>query len=217
MSLPEHSKIINKVASQILKPFGLDRKGQSRTWHDDQNWFTTMIEFQPFSNRQGTCVNIGVNFHWYPQDYWSFDIGYRESQFVDFKNVDQFTFEVEKLAKIGLEKTLYYRQLLIDITTAKQTIINHEFTSEDLWGSYHKGTICGLTNDIKGLNKYYDRLLAKDDNAPWAKNLKLHVMELKGISVDIDKFRSKITDTIKDTRRLKKLKDLELNLNKNVC
>ncbi|MFN8257562.1 MAG: hypothetical protein U0W24_17840 [Bacteroidales bacterium] len=210
MSLPEHSKIINKVASQILKPYGLDRKGQSRTWLDDQNWYTTMIEFQPFSNRQGTCINVGVNFHWYPQDCWSFDIGYRESEFVDFENTDQFTLDVEKLAKIGLEKTLNYRQLLIDFKTTKQTIIRHQFASDNLWGNYHKGLICGLIGDKKELNDYYDRLLGVENDAPWTKDLKFQVKELKDISVDIDKFRSKIIAIIRDTRRLKKLKDLEI-------
>lgn len=208
MILPEHSKIINKVATQILKPFGIDRKGQSRTWHDDQNWFTTMIEFQPFSNRQGTCINIGVNFHWYLKDYWSFDIGYRESKFVDFENDNQFAFEVEKLAKIGLDKALNYRELLIDLATAKQTITRHQFTSENLWGSYHKGTICGLVGDKKGLNEYYDRLLSVEDNAPFTKDLKVQVKKLQSVSVDIDIFKSKIINIIRDTRRLKKLKEL---------
>ncbi|MFV0290086.1 MAG: hypothetical protein ACK5IJ_04195, partial [Mangrovibacterium sp.] len=63
MALPEHSKIINQVAREIFKEYGIERKGQSRTWLDDQYWYTTIIEFQPFKDRQGTCLNVGINFH----------------------------------------------------------------------------------------------------------------------------------------------------------
>jgi hypothetical protein len=211
MSSPEYSKIINQVAQKIFRPFEVYRKGQSRTWLDDQNWFTTIIEFQPFNNTMGTCLNVGVNFHWYPKNYWSFDIGYRESQFIEFEDTNQFFSEVEKLAKLALEKTLNYRELLKDYTTAKQTIIKHQFASDNLWGNYHKGTICGLIQDKVGLNDYYDKLLNDETDAPWIKDLKLLVKELKGASVDIDIYKTTIFEIIRNTRKLKQLKDLEFN------
>jgi hypothetical protein len=212
MSLPAHSKIINKVAVQILKPNGLVRKGQSRIWLDDHGWYTTMIEFQPFSGRQGTCINVGVTFHWYLKDYSSFDVGYRESKFIDYESDEQFIPEVEKLAHLALNKIIGYRESLCNLDNAKQLILNHDFTSDSLWGNYHKGIISGLANDLEGLNKYYDGLLAVDHGVAWAHELKNQVLHLKNIATNSDGFRMEIMKIISKTRALKKLPVLEIKL-----
>lgn len=70
-----HSKIINKVAKEYFKPHSIKQKGRSRIWLDTQDWFSIIIEFQPFSGRLGTALNVAVNFHWLEQDYFSFDVG----------------------------------------------------------------------------------------------------------------------------------------------
>lgn len=208
----EHSKIINQVARQILKPQGLERKGQSRIWLDDNGWYTTVVEFQPHSGTQATYLNVGVNFHWYIQDHWSFDIGFRETKRVDFSNIEQFTPEVEKIARLALDKVVSYRQSLQNIDTATQTILHHEFTSENLWGSYHKGIICGLTGNLNGLNKYFDRLLKFEDYAPFVVELKERTKKLKDLSADRDRFKQAITDIISATRKLKNLKELLIEI-----
>jgi len=114
MPTPIHNKIINKVARKILQEHGIERKGQSRIWLDDQYWFTTIIEFQPFKDRQGTCLNVGVNFHWYQKEYFSFDIGNRESEFIDFENEEQFEKEIIPIVELALKRTLYLREKLTD-------------------------------------------------------------------------------------------------------
>jgi hypothetical protein len=210
MGQPEHSKIINSVARQIFKSNGIERKGQSRVWLDDQGWYTTQVEFQPFMGRQGTCINIGVNFHWYVKDSISFDMGYRESEFVDFISIEQFTPEVEKLSRFALDKILEYRHSFSNITTAKQVILKHEFTSDSLWGNYHKGVICGLTDDTKGLNLHFDALLSVNHDVLWANNLKLRTGQLKEIATDPKLFRQEINNTMKQARQLKKLKAVDV-------
>ncbi|MGB4774643.1 MAG: hypothetical protein WBP45_05695, partial [Daejeonella sp.] len=171
MSIPEHSKIINKIARQFFLPYGIERRGQSRIWLDDPGWFTTVIEFQPGWDR-GTYLNVAVNFHWYLNDHFSFDIGNRENQFVKFDNENQFIHEVEHLCKIAIGKVLEYKTNLINVNSALNIITNYEFSSDSLWGNYHKGTICGLAGDINRLKKYYDLLLSVDHNVPWAIELK---------------------------------------------
>ena len=80
----DHNKIITKTATTVFKNHGIKRKGQSRTFYDDNYWFTTIVEFQPNSREKGTFINIGVNFNWYSKDYFSFDIGNRQSSFIEF-------------------------------------------------------------------------------------------------------------------------------------
>lgn len=209
MGLPEHSKIINSIARKILKPIGLVQKGNSRTWLDDHGWYTIIVEFQPYSYRQGTFLNVGANFHWRKEDYWSFDIGHRESDFVNFENAEQFTTEFENLAGFALDKILFYRKALSNINAAKDTILNHKFTSEELWGSYHKGIICGLTNDLTELHKYFDKLLAFEDRAPFIPEVKSEVTRLKVIALDPNSFKEEIRQIIKRTREAKRLPSIE--------
>lgn len=210
MALPEHSKIINKIARGIFKEYGIERKGQSRTWLDDQYWFTTIIEFQPFKDRQGTCLNVGINFNWYEKEYFSFDIGNRESDFIDFKNKKQFQSEMESLVEKALKRTLELRNKMTDLKSAEKNIINHEFTSDNLWGNYHRAIICGLNNEVGKSEQYFDLILKDDFEVPWAKELKRRVSELKNELKDTSNFQVKINEIIEKTRNEKKLKEIEI-------
>src|SRR5690606_18901697 len=105
---------------------------------DDNGWFITVIEFQPFHGRQGTTLNVGVNFNWYEKEYFSFDIGHRQDvDFVDYEeNEEEFLAEVREFCKLALSKALEYRGKLNNIYSAKSFILSHTFTSENIWGSY---------------------------------------------------------------------------------
>ncbi|GGH04264.1 hypothetical protein GCM10011416_24170 [Polaribacter pacificus] len=213
MALPEHSKIINKVARGIFKEYGIERKGQSRTWMDDQYWFTTIIEFQPFKDRQGTSLNVGINFHWYEKEYFSFDIGNRESDFIDFRNEQQFKSEIESLVEKALKRTLEFRNSMMDLKNAEKNIMNHEFASDNLWGNYHRAVICGLNNEPKKSNEFFDQILRNEFEYDWQKELKEKVEKLKSYLKNITEFKDKVDETIKITRTKKKLR---ATLKKNV-
>lgn len=78
----DHNKIINKAAGDVLKPMGLFRKGQSRIWIDENDWFLIIVEFQPSNWDKGSYLNVAVNYLWSRKEYLSFDYGHRESAFV---------------------------------------------------------------------------------------------------------------------------------------
>lgn len=212
MTPPDHSKIINKTAKKVFAPYGIKQKGKSRIWLDDNGWYTTVIEFQPFSGRQGTTLNVGVNFNWYEQVYFSFDISYRQDvDFVEYNgNEDLFSKEVEKFCEIALNKALEYRENFQNIHKAKPFILNHTYTSENIWGSYHKGTICGLTNDVVEQNHYYQKLLQESHPGAWLNELKDRVNLLMVDSEHHHKFTENIIETIKKARALKKLPEIEI-------
>lgn len=210
MSTPIHSKIINKIARKVLKEHGIVRKGQSRTWLDDQYWFTTIIEFQPFKDRQGTCLNVGVNFHWYEKEYFSFDIGNRESEFVDFVNEEQFESEMNSLVELALKRTLELREKLSDLKTSEKTIINHDFSSDSLWGNYHRAIISGLNNRPEKSEQYFNLILKNNIDVPWAIELKNRTSDLKSDLNNISEFQQSIDMIIAKTRKEKKLKETEI-------
>ena len=223
----EHSKIITKVAKQKLKPLGIAQKGKSRIWLDDNVWFTTQIEFQPSSWARGAYLNIGANFHWYKQEYMSFDLEYRRGNFVEYKNDEQFTNAMEKFCDLTIQKVLELRERLATLLSAKDNILAYNFSSEELWGNYHKGTICGLTGNFDELNKFYSDLLKVDSTKQWTcgntgvvhsthiewiDELKENVKYLLKKTSSLDIFKAEVLNIIAETRRLKKLSEVEINL-----
>lgn len=207
MTNTDPSKIIIKKATAFFKNHGIQRKGQSRIFHDDNYWFTTIIEFQPHSFEKGTFLNVGVNFHWYEKDYFSFDIGHRQSPFIKFDNEDQFNKEIEMLCKYALDQIVEYRKSFETLNTAHIMICKTEFASESLWGNYHKGVISGLIGDFKSIKNYFEMLLNEEHNVEWAKELKKRTKFLLENSADVESFKSEVKKLITETRKLKKLTD----------
>ncbi|MGB5818437.1 MAG: hypothetical protein WBG90_03055 [Saonia sp.] len=209
MATPIHSRIINKVARKIFKEHGIERKGQSRTWLDDQYWYTTVIEFQPFKDSHGTCLNVGANFHWYKKEYFSFDLGGRVSEFIEFKNEGQFENEVNSLVRLALKETLMIRENLSNLKSAEKTIMNHQFSSDNLWGNYHRAIINGLNNKIDESGHYFNLILGDSEDVGWAIELKSRVHKLKTVFNDNNYFKRSIEEIIKQARMDKKLNPME--------
>lgn len=205
MPQPIHQKIINRVAKSILGKNDIKRKGQSRIWLDDQYWYTTIIEFQPSKGQQGTYLNVGANLHWYLSDYLSFDIGNRESGLIQFKSEEQFEKEMQNLVHLALTKAQEIRSRLTDISTAEKTIMNYLFSSNDLWGNYHRGVIYGLNGKIKMAEKYFESVAAHDGAYEWITDLKQKSDKLKDVVKDTFEFRREMEEVIAKTRTEKKL------------
>lgn len=157
-----HSKIIKQVCKEILIPLGVFQKGTSRIYLDDNDYFFTVVEFQPSSWDRGTYLNIGLTFLWdYNQSdllYFGFSrqIASRYGKFVRYENETQFKNEVTNLVNIAKEEILFYRKLR-DIEFAKDWMISYieKFTQK----KYKRfglpvANICILNND-KELAKFY--------------------------------------------------------------
>jgi hypothetical protein len=207
----DHNKIIIKTATAFFKNHGISRKGQSRTFLDDHCWFTTIIEFQPHRWEKGTFLNVGVNFHWYEKDYFSFDVGSRETPFIEFNDEEKFQSEIEDLCKLALKKVVEYREAMKTLKSAREKICDYEFSSDTLWGNYHKGTVSALVGDINTMEKYYLKLLDFEHNVEWANELKERTKLLLKHSSDLGKFKSEIEKIIFKTRQLKKLPECQFN------
>jgi hypothetical protein len=210
----EYAKIIKKVATQKLKPLGIFQKGQSRIWIDDRVWYSVIIEFQPKHMGRGSFLNIGANFHWYRNEHFSFDLGNRQQEFVEYKNDKQFTEEIEKYCNLVIEQVFEIRDRLSKPLLAKQTILEHTFTSDDLWGNYHKSIICGLTGDLAQFNRYSYNLLQHENehDAEWIDKLKENMKFLQSKTSDLELFKKEVSGIISETRTLKKLPEIEICL-----
>ncbi|MCL1992794.1 MAG: hypothetical protein FWG66_07590 [Spirochaetes bacterium] len=212
MENADHNKIIKAIATKLFKPHGIKRKGQSRLFIDDNGWFIIIIEFQPHNYNRGAFLNIGINFNWYLNDYFSFDIGGREKDFIEYKNTDQFTAEIKKICEYSIEKINGYRSQFKNIKDAEKIILKTQYTSDDFWGNYHRGIISGLVGNMDNLKKYFEKILNEpDDNIGWRIELKKNIKELKALAEkDSSNFNEKIKGIIKEARKRKNLDEKEI-------
>lgn len=196
-----HNKIITQAARAVLKPQGLFQRGTSRVWIDDNGWFLIMVEFQPSSWDKGAFLNVGINYLWRKQDYFSFDYGYRESKFVKFDGDETvFYSELVKLAELALAKVEEYRGFK-NLHYAKEQIIadNRKGTSHGLYG---KMMICGL-NKSSDAKEFYDKLIneVKHSQLCWEQDYYSELIEkIAPILEDTDLFYEYIISKIKEQR-----------------
>ena len=157
-------------------------------------------------------MNIGINFNWYVQKHFSFDIGYRENDFIKFTDEKQFTDHLNKLCKKSIKKLIEYRNSMVNIEHAEIIILGYRFINDELWGNYHKGIISGLVGNLNNLNIFFQKLLDTNyENFDWIKELKNKTSHLKEIANNNkNNFKKEIIEIIKETRNEKKLDEKEI-------
>ncbi len=159
-----HSKILRQVCREILIPIGVFQKGTSRVYLDDNDYFFTVIEFQPSSYNRGTYLNIGITHLWDHCQTDTLGFGFprriagRYAELVVYENEAQFRDEIIKLANLAKEEILFYRKLR-DTEFAKSWMMAHaERYGEKKYARYGLdiANICTLDGDQELAKFYYE-------------------------------------------------------------
>ena len=209
MATPIHSKLINRAAREILKPVGLVRKGQSRVWLDDNGWWLTMIEFQPSSWSKGTYLNVGISWLWYPKEFMSFDIGYRENSFIEFKDEDSFFPEAIALAEKAKVKALAHRHLMSSPELAKEFVLTNTVgDKQNIWACLNKGLVCLHASDFQSANIHLENVLQCNDDRDWAISVKDFTKSVLNLTPKEQLLA--VRNAIIHSRKLKKLPEMEV-------
>lgn len=173
------SKIIKQVCKEILLPLGVFQKGTSRVYLDDNDYFFTVVEFQPSNWDNGTYLNIGLTFLWGDKGpdvlYFAFSRqpAARYGKFVEYKDETQFRNEILNLANIVKAEILFYRKLR-DPEFAKKWMISYiEKFKEQKYARFglDATNICLLNNDTKLAKFYYENYHRERDEEINYKNL----------------------------------------------
>lgn len=203
--------ILKKLPASVFPALGLKRWKQSVHWFEDRKWNLIFVEFQPISGSLSVALNVGVGLLWYPKDYLSFDIGHRESKVIPFESEAQFEFAVNELINIAIPKVLQYQSAFATLETANEAILTHYFTSESLWGNFHKGVICGLNQDAASAMRYFNALLSEKPESSFDEEIARHTSRLRTFVTDTKRFKLAIQEGIQQTRENLKLPFLELS------
>lgn len=217
MSLAPVSKIINKIACKNLIPIGVKQQGRSRTWLDDNGWWCTVIEFQPSSGRQGSYLNVGVNFQWYPKDYFSFDIGHRVSDFVEYETDEQFELAVLEYAEFAKDRVLENRKVL-STPKAAQKYVKSSFQDSRLnvWAEFHQGMVCAIAKDNDEAIYYFRQVLDSPYDSEWAIELKEFTNKLVVLFEAEEDFFPHFDRIVSSSRHLKKLIPTDIKLRRQL-
>ncbi len=199
----DHNKLLKKIAKERLKSYGIFQHGQSRTFLYDRGWFTIVIEFQPSSWSKGTYLNIGVDFNFYPRDYFAFGYGYRENGFEGFKDEEQFNKLVNELCELTIKRVQELEQKFIDVWTALKTADKEK--ADDTWRIYEVAVLNILTSNFDKARKQLSQVSKSKCEYDWEIERKKVADELidwlQERPIDLDK----IENLINRTRQLKKL------------
>ncbi|MFC7773765.1 hypothetical protein [Flavobacterium sp. GCM10027622] len=204
MSTPiDHNKLLQKIAKERLKPYGIVQKGQSRTFLYDKDWYTIVIEFQPSSRTKGTYLNIGIDFNFYPRDYFAFGYGYREKGFEEFKDEEQFHKLVINLCELSIQRVQELEQKCIDVWTALKTVEKEK--AHDSWRIYEVAVLHILTLNFDQARKHLFQLSKTKCKYDWEMERKKAADELLDWLQKEPTNLDKIKSIINKTRQLKKL------------
>ena len=162
------NKIINRLCEEIF-PEDVFQKGNSRVYLEDNGYYFTMVEFQPYSLKKGTFLNIGLSFLFNKEDSLSFSYSYKNKsrigkRFIEYKEDEQFERDVRKYVELAKDYILKYR-MFADINYAKKCMIKE--LKDDNWNPYIKSMFCFLTDDQENGKKYYKIFL----NEPFFKSI----------------------------------------------
>lgn len=199
----DHNKLLKKIVKERLKPFGIFQKGQSRTFLYDKGWYTIIIEFQPSSFSKGTFLNVGIDFNFYPRDYFTFNFGYRENGFEQFNSEKQFTKLCNKLCELAVKKVKELDIKFLNLSIALNTL-NTE-NSSDTWMLFDKAILNVLNDNYEQAKKILNEIQERECEYDYEFERKETVNKLLLNSNATDDLLRNVETLIIQTRDLKKL------------
>lgn len=157
-------KIINKIIKRKCEeifPKDVFQKGTSRVYFDDNGYYLTLIEFQPYSLKRGTFLNVGLSFLSHKNESLLYNFSYDNEirvgkKFIEFIDEVQFEHDIVKYVDLAKDYILKYRKFR-DIQYAKEYMVNH--LDDSNWNPYYKAMFCFLTDDIVQGERYYQMFL----------------------------------------------------------
>lgn len=186
-----HNKIVANAAKSLLGPLGFVRKGRSRTWIADHNWWATVIEFQPSSWSKGSYLNVAAHWLWSDQEHLSFDFGGRIDGYVEYGSDAQFSVAVAALAERAANEALRLAQIFVSLPqTATVLLSDVREGSDGGWGAYNAAVAAGLAGFHDDVNEMLARVahgFASPNSA-----LALATKHISAIGVETENFRNEV-------------------------
>jgi len=142
-----HDAIIAHAAKGALHPMGFRRKGRSRLWLLDRDWWLAIVEFQPSGWAKGSYLNVAAHWLWSDHGFLSFDVSNRVGGFAEYASYAQFASAAVDLAKTAATEATRLTQRFSSIdATAADLVATEAATEPSLgsWSQYNAGVAAGI-------------------------------------------------------------------------
>ena len=219
MATSEHSAIINRAARAALRPLGLQQKGRSRFWYDDQDWRAFFVELQPSSWSKGTYCNVGVMWLWHPwavirEPHWVFNeferITVDHSEFASYdNNPTGFETSVAGLMAGAVAEILRLRDQFNSVGA-----VAHHYKGDVApgWPKYNRSVALGLMGSAKdasaGFRSVAAVVAASAYPNPTDESFRLNAERLSQLAHDSRAFKEAIEEQIAGCREGLRLRAL---------
>jgi hypothetical protein len=199
-----HSKIIADTAKETLAPLGIAQKG-SRCWIDDRGWWIVNIEFQPSGFGKGSYLNVGAMWLWHEKEHFTFDVGYRIAEFVEYVDEKQFRPEVSKLASTAQAEALRLRSRFASIHDAARFLPAKASRDDNPWTKLSAAIALGYVGKTLRARWLFKSIERKKPIHDWEYAF---LERARGFAEGLDRpadFRRYVQEAIWRTRKLLRL------------
>ena len=176
----DHNKVIAEAARGALEPLGLRRKGRSRVWLDDNDWWIAVVEFQPSSFARGSYLNVGAMWLWRntDHDHIHFGVGHRIDGvgFVDAQE-DGFENALARMAAAAADQVGSLRRTFPDMETAA-AVLEAQAGRERGWALWDAAVAHGLCGSADQSATLFAELAKDTDDRDWWVSVKRDAADL---------------------------------------
>ena len=203
-----HDRLIVEAARNVLRPLGFQRKGRSRLWFRDHEWWLAIVDFQPSGWARGAYLNVAAKWLWRGDDVWSFDFSFhpaaRVADFVEFETESQFAKQIVRLAQVGAAEARRLADAFPSIHAAADRLKDRATARGDAWDLYHAGVGAFLAGRLEEARAYFTELgVAKRADYPGAVSLdelRATARTYAGRCLDQQGFRAHLIDQVQRSR-----------------
>lgn len=207
--LKPYQKIIHSTTREVLRPAGLNQKGTSRLWYLDCGWYACFAEFQPFSNRQGTTLNFGISWLWYPQTHWTFDVSNRNATFCEYDADDSFRACVLALSNQAVEYCSQTQAAIRKPADAYVFVENHQDKAD--WHAFNLAILAGLDDQADVARTFFDAAFIHQAQVAWQTERNEVIETLRSDLTNRQTFERRIKARIIEGRKMLELPPAQLN------
>ena len=210
-----HDRIIAEAAKSALGPLGFLRKGRSRIWLADHNWWVTVVEFQPSAWSKGSYLNVAAHFLWSNNGTLSFNFGGRVEEHVDYVSDVQFAPVVAQLSQRAAAETQRLGETFCSVPDAAEVLLatarksGFQGALHPDWLCYDAGVAAGLVGKADVASKMFARVL--DTSASQGTVLHAAAERMADLVVKPRQFKEEVVSLIAFQRDALKLPPLASN------